>query len=192
MLPDPWLTRWLPLIVERAGNSAVLEIGCGNGDDTRTLLGAGAQVVAFDLSQQAVARAHRRAPQARISYQDVRQPFPHGGEALGAVLASLSLHYFAWDETLALLARIRQTLRPQGLLVCRLNSTEDHLFGASGQNVIAPNYYLVNGEPKRFFDRAAIDSLFAEGWTVLSQEHRVTRKYLAPKALWEIVVERQD
>lgn len=192
MLSDPWLTRWLPLIVERAGDQSVLEIGCGNGEDTRTLLAAGTRVVAFDLSEQAVARARKRAPQARIACQDVRQPFPHGAEAVGVVLASLSLHYFAWDETLALLARIRQTLRPQGLLVCRLNSTEDRHFGASGHREIAPNYYLVNGEPKRFFDRAAIDRLFAEGWTVLSQEHQTTRKYVVPKALWEVVVERSD
>ena len=192
MFADPWLTRWLPLIVERAGQQAVLEIGCGDGEDTRTLLDAGARVVAFDLSEKAVTRARKRAPQARIVCQDVRQAFPRDDETVAVVVASLSLHYFAWDETLRLFARIRETLPPHGLLVCRLNSTEDRLFGASGHRQIEPDYYWVNGEPKRFFDRAATDRLFAEGWTILSREHQITRKYLLPKALWEIVVERDD
>ena len=39
MLNDPWLKRWRPLIRERAGAGPVLEIGCGHGDDTATLIG---------------------------------------------------------------------------------------------------------------------------------------------------------
>ena len=71
--PDPWLERWLPLVKQRAGAAPVLEIGCGAGDDTVTLLGAGLRVVGFDLSPEAVAAARERAPEARLSVQDARQ-----------------------------------------------------------------------------------------------------------------------
>jgi len=70
MRTDPWLQRWLPLLLERAGARSVLEIGCGGGDDTAALSAAGARVIAFDLSPARVATTRARVPAARISCQD--------------------------------------------------------------------------------------------------------------------------
>ncbi len=190
MLSDPWLQRWLSLAVAHAGQDPVLEIGCGHGDDTATLTAAGLKVTAFDLSRAAVAVAKARVPSASISRRDIRDPFPMGPGQAGLVVASLSLHYFGWEETVAIVQRVREVLRPGGLLLCRLNSTEDHHFGARGHPPIEPNFFLVDGEPKRFFDEAAVTALFATGWQRLSLEHVVTRKYLQSKALWEVVLTR--
>lgn len=192
MLTDPWLHRWLPLVRERAGSDPVLEIGCGHGDDTAVLAAAGITVHAFDLSRVAVAAAKLRVPSAVVECRDLREPFPASARALGVIVASLSLHYFSWADTQALVQRIRSTLRPDGLLLCRLNSTQDHNFGASGHPVLEPNFFLVNGDPKRFFDETSIRALFAEGWNQLSLQHFVTSKYIRSKALWEVVLERQD
>lgn len=192
MFPDPWLDRWLPLVVERAGTGPVFEIGCGHGDDTAVLAGAGLGVVAFDLSPTAVAAARLRVPSATIDCRDVRDAFPDAVRDVGVVVASLSLHYFPWAETVALVQRIRSVLRPGGVLLCRLNSTEDRNFGATGNPEIEQNYFLVDGQPKRFFDRDAVCSLFVDGWVRLSLEHFMTRKYVRKKALWEAVLERSD
>lgn len=189
MFHDPWLARWLPLLEESAGRRPVLEIGCGTGDDTATLVKAGFPVFAFDISSASVATTRVRVREARVSCQDVRAPFPLGEGEAGAVVASLSLHYFPWAETLELVRRVRRTLAPGGVFLCRLNSTEDQHFGASGHPVIEPNYFLVDDRPKRFFDRPSVDALFSSGWTVLSMEHQTTKKYVRPKALWEVVVQ---
>ncbi len=185
---DPWLERWLPLIGERAGSLPILEIGCGGGRDTEVLAGAGHRVSAVDLSPDAIAKARVRAPQAQFHCQDIRAPFPVS-EA-GVVVASLSLHYFPWPETEALVGRIRNLLRPAGLLLCRLNSTNDHHFGASGHPQIDENFYLVDGAPKRFFDRAAVDRLFTSGWRTLGTEERIIDRYERPKSVWEVVLEK--
>jgi SAM-dependent methyltransferase len=190
MFSDPWLARWLPLATERAGSAPVLEIGCGHGDDTKTLVQAGLDVTAFDLSRASVAVARLRAPKARILCRDIREPLPLGAGEAGVVVASLSLHYFGWDETLEIVRRIRTVLRPGGVLLCRLNSTEDGHFGASGHPQIEHNYFMVDGAPKRFFDKLAVDDLFARGWRRMALEHKITRKYVKPKALWEVVLEK--
>jgi SAM-dependent methyltransferase len=190
MYPDPWLERWLPLITDKAGTGSVFEIGCGYGDDTATLVMAGLGVVAIDLSSDAVARARLRVPQARVEQQDVRASFPVGEASVGVLVASLSLHYFPWAETVSLVSRIRAVLRPGGVFVCRLNSTDDHNYGATGHDPIEADYYRVDGEPKRFFDRAALERLFAEGWNCLSQEQYTTNKYPMPKVVWEVVLEK--
>lgn len=192
MITDPWLNRWLPLLRERAGTDVVLEIGCGHGDDTAILASAGLSVFAFDLSRTAVSVTSVRVPSATVKCRDIREPFPEQVREAGAIVASLSLHYFAWDETQALVQRIRSTLRPGGILLCRLNSTQDHNFGASGYAELEPNLFLVEGNPKRFFDKASVELLFDKGWNKLSIEHHVTSKYVKPKALWEIVLERSD
>ncbi len=81
-------------------------------------------------------------------------------------------------------------MRSGGTTLCRLNSTQDHNFGASGHPELEPNLFMVEGERKRFFDEAAVKSLFAEGWSQLSLEHFVSGKYVKSKALWEAVFER--
>jgi SAM-dependent methyltransferase len=180
MFPDPWLDRWMTLINARAGERPVLEIGCGYGDDTATLAKAGLRVIGFDLSRASVASARIRVPSASIERRDVRDPLPEDATDLGVALASLSLHYFAWEETVSIVDRVRLALRLGGVLLCRLNSTEDRNFGAYGCEEIEPNYFLVNGQPKRFFDESAVRRLFAQGWNTIALEHMTTDKYQKP------------
>jgi SAM-dependent methyltransferase len=190
MQQDPWLQRWLAPLAEHAGRGPLLEIGCGAGEDTATLQAAGLQVLAFDRSAEAVARARQRVPQARIECRDIRDPLPAEPASLGAVVASLSLHYFSWAETQAIVQRVRDALVPGGLLLCRLNADDDVHYGARGHPQIEPHYFLVNGEPKRFFDEDAVRRLFAQGWTLRSLQRGVTHKYGQPKSLLEVACER--
>ena len=60
---------------------------------------------------------------------------------------------------------------------------------ASGHPEIEPDYYLVDGEPKRFFDRVAVERLFAGGWRRISREEMLIERYDHPKAAWEVVLE---
>ena len=190
MNADPWLERWLHLLRERAGVAPVLELGCGKGDDTAILVDAGFRVLAVDRSPGAIESARAAVPRAEFHAGDFRASFPAIGAPIWVIIASLSLHYFAWDETVALVEQIRTTLRPRGALLCRLNSTNDHNYGASGYPRIESNYYLVDGEPKRFFDRTSIEALFATGWRMLSLEEQLIQRYAKPKVVWEAVLER--
>ena len=187
---DPWLERWLALIGQKAGGAPILELGCGGGRDSATLAAAGHRVVGIDLSAGAIAKARTLVPSGEFYCQDILAPLPVVDGSAGVVVASLSLHYFPWPQTLALVARIRDVLRPQGVLLCRLNSTGDHHFGASGYPEISENYFNVDGEPKRFFDRADVERLFASGWRTLGLGEAVINRYDHPKSIWEIVLER--
>lgn len=186
---DRWLDRWASLLVERAGATPVLELGCGSGRDSSQLARLGLSVVAIDLSAQAIDQARERVPSAAFHCQDVRAPFPLRYD-VGVVVASLSLHYFPWAETVGLVDRVRRQLRMGGVAVCRLNSTRDTHYGAAGHPRISANYYRVDGQPKRFFDRGSVDKLFSEGWLARSVEERTVERYEHPKTLWEVIVER--
>lgn len=192
MSSDPWLDAWLPWVARHVGDDPILELGCGPGIDTEVLVNAGHHVIGIDLSDEAIRQARARVPQASFHCQDLRDDFPVPGRSVGVVLASLSLHYFAWDQTVRLVERIRKVLRPGGLLLSRFNSTRDHHFGAQGHPMIETNFYLVDGQPKRFFDQAAIEALFDQGWQRHSLREQVVDRYAQPKMLWELVVTRDD
>lgn len=186
---DPWLERWLPLVIERAAGAPVLELGCGDGRDSVILSGAGLTVTGIDRSPEALAQARARVPSGTFYEGDIRDGFPDIS-GFGAVLASLVLHYFTWDTTRELAHRLWCCLRRGGVLLVRVNSTEDHQYGASGHPQIAENYYLVDGEPKRFFDREGVLRLFAGAWNFLHLEQQVIQRYARPKVIWEAVLER--
>lgn len=190
--PDPWLDRWLPLLVKKAANLPVLELGCGSGDDSAVLAAHGFSVIGLDLREGALAEARARVPRAKFLQQDLRAPFPVGPGSVGAVLASLCLHYFPWAETETVVARIHAALRPGGVLLCRLNSTHDVHHGATGFPAIDDNYYRVDGHPKRFFDQSSVRRLFAEGWHRIAEEALITHKYEMPKHVWEVVAAKVD
>ena len=190
MSDDPWLERLLPLVRERIGSTPVLELGCGSGRDTAVLAAAGCRVVGVDLSAQAIANAQARVPSGEFHCQDLRAAFPLATASVGVIVASLSLHYFTWKETLALAERIHEALLPGGVLLCRLNSVNDHHYGASGHPEIEPDFYLVDGEPKRFFRRATIVEVFSRGWLLRQLEEKIIHRYRHPKSVWEAVLER--
>ena len=152
-------------------------------------MAAGHRVVALDLSSEKVSAARSRIPSAEFHCQDVRAPFPASASQARVVVASLSLHYFSWEETAALLGRIHALLSPSGLLLCRLNSTKDLHHGAVGHPEIEKDFYMVDGLSKRFFDRTAVEDLFVEGWHTLSLREQTIHRYAHPKVVWEIIAE---
>ncbi|MEM7116622.1 MAG: class I SAM-dependent methyltransferase [Chloroflexota bacterium] len=191
MTADRWLDRWLPLIQKRVGPLPLLELGCGPGWDTTVLVENGIDVFAVDLSAKRIAQAQELVPKAHFYCQDIRDAFPQQENGFNVVLASLSLHYFAWEETAVIVSRIHQVLQPHGILLCRLNSTKDTNYGAVGYPEIDTNFYLVRGRQKRFFDEAAVQRLFQAGWKQRSLEEMTIGRFGRPKVVWEVVLEKE-
>jgi SAM-dependent methyltransferase len=183
---DRWLEPWLETIRERSGRTPLLELGCGNGRDSAVLAAAGVRVVGLDRSKVAIDLARGAVPGAEFHVADIRDAFPL--ERARVVIASLSLHYFEWNETVEIVERIRTVLADDGLLICRLNSTRDDNYGASGYPRIEDHFYDVRGRPKRFFDEADVIRLFA-GWKPVLREERTIERYERPKVVWEVAVE---
>ena len=183
---DPWLAPWMALLHTHGRHGGVLELGCGSGRDTAVLSAAGLAVTAIDADAAAIETAQRSLPETRFLVHDLRQPFPEEALPAGTVLASLCLHYFPWPQTQHLVERIRQALRPGGLLLCRVNADDDWHFGAQGQEALEPGLFLVDGQPKRFFSEQAMHLLFGTGWQWLSLRKQLIDRYDQPKSVWEL------
>jgi SAM-dependent methyltransferase len=187
---DAWLERWRDLILRSNRGAPVLDLGCGAGEDALLLSGWGFGVVAADFSGKALELASRRAPEAERRHVDITEGLPFPDAHFGAIVASLSLHYFPWSETVEVLEDVGRCLVPGGHLLARLNSTNDPHYAAARKEEIEPNFYLVDGSPKRLFDRDDVVALFRQDWKIEAAVERTTSRYGGEKTLWEIVARK--
>ncbi len=186
---DAWLERWRDLLNSNR-DAPILDLGCGTGEDALLLSRWGFVVVAVDFSEKALELTSRRAPEAETKRVDLTAGLPFPDAHFGAIVASLSLHYFPWSETVEVLEDVRRCLVPGGHLFARVNSTNDPHYAAARREEIEPNFYLVNGSPKRLFDRDDIVALFRPGWKIVDAGERTTSRYGGEKTLWEIVARK--
>lgn len=187
---DAWLERWRDLLLRSNRGAPVLDLGCGAGEDALLLSRWGFRVVAADFSEKALELASRRAPEAETRHVDISEGLPFPDAHFGAIVASLCLHYFPWSETVEVLEDVGRCLVPGGHLLARLNSTNDPHYAAARREEIEPNFYLVDGSPKRLFDRADVVALFRPDWKMVDAGERTTSRYGGEKTLWEIVARK--
>jgi SAM-dependent methyltransferase len=186
---DPWLDPCLDAM--HAAGDTVLELGCGIGEDAAELTARGFRVLASDLSRAMVRAAVGNAPEARFFVADLSAPLPVRSAAVDCVVASLSIHYFPWQRTVAVVDEVRRVLRPGGVFAFRVNATDDINFGAMQGEELEPHFYHVppdgrNNRPyKRFFDEASLRTLLTPGWHITHLAHRTISRYKTPKQVWE-------
>lgn len=188
---DAWLDRWHGVLGANRG-SPVLDLGRGAGYEARSLTRWGFSGVAADFSEKALELTRRRVPEAETRNLDLTRRLPFPDAHFGVVVASLSLHYFPWCQTVEVLEEVRRCLVPGGYLLARLNSTRDVRYAVTPKEEIGPNFYLVHGHPKRLFDREDIDALFPSTWTLEHASERTTDRYGDEKTLWEVVARKPE
>ena len=183
-----WLEQWQNVV---AGKK-VLELGSGDGRDSRILADNVASLVACDLNVDSLAAA--KSIDGRIQYMavDHAMPLPFVNREFEVVIASLTLHYFKWSKTVEIIDEIFRVLNPSGALICRVNSRQDVNYGATGHRELEPGLYDVYGHYKRFFNQADIHQLFTNKWLLSKLEHKTIDRYVKPKNIWEFNVIRTE
>lgn len=186
---DDWLDKYVSILCA-SGGTPILDLGCGSGNDSLYLSERGYGVISCDISEQKLTSVRRHVPGAVCMLVDLRAPLPFEDQRFHVVVADLSLHYFSWHDTVRTVGEIRCILKTGGVLLCRVNSTEDVRYGAGQGVLIEDNYYLINGKTKRFFDRGQLEELFSD-WDVLNMCDYQMDRYEHPKLLWEAAVKKR-
>ncbi|HEX5166951.1 MAG TPA: class I SAM-dependent methyltransferase [Thermomicrobiales bacterium] len=167
-----WLDPFAGLLV---ADRAALDIGCGNGHDTRVLLDAGLTVAAFDLEPGNIQRASRRAPAASFVVADLRTGLPFLPCTFDLIVASLSLHYFDRATTNRIICDIQRVTRPGATLLARVNAVGDtaSLWGVGTEH--EPDVFEVRpGHIKRFFTEESLSEALEPCFSVLTIDRQET------------------
>lgn len=121
----PLLQRVLTEYGEVSPGATAVDLGCGDGTETRALLDAGCSVTAVD-SAEASLELLARLPEAGRSLTLVHAPMQDADlPPADLVYAGFSLPFCPPDAFDGLWSRIRGALRPGGLLACDLFGVRD-------------------------------------------------------------------
>lgn len=131
----------------------ILELGCGQGQDTKYFVDHGFTVVACDFSQFALDQAKIRVT-AEFKLVDISKPLEIQREGFDVVYSHLALHYFDKNRTRELFDEIYDTLKPNGIFATLTNTMDDPEI--KDGRLIEPEYYEFDTIKKRFF---SIDSM---------------------------------
>lgn len=103
--------------------------------------------------------------------------------------SDLSLHYFTEEKTLEILNEIKRVLKPNGLLIFRVNFVKDVNHGAGQGTEIEPHLYETDdGRYKRFFDEEDIKKFFSD-WESLYIHEETMGRYDMEKVLWRCAMQ---
>ena len=180
---DDWLNRFDDII--DSCKAPIIDLGCGSGNDTKYLIEWGKQVIACDYSENAMENIRKNFPELlEAKCFDMTKGLPFSDCFTDLLIADLSLHYFSEQTTHAILNEIRRVLKPNGILLLRVNSVKDVNHGAGQGSEIEPHYFEVSdGHYKRFFDSSDLEKFFYDWKCLYLAENEMTR-YALPKILW--------
>jgi SAM-dependent methyltransferase len=154
-----------------AGVTAVLELGPGQGRDTLYLARRGFHMDALDYAPEGLAEIEAKAGAAGLAdrvttaLHDVRQRLPFADDSVEASYSHmLFCMALATPELDRLVGELRRVVRPEGLVVYTVRTTDDAHYGAGIAH--GDDMYEQGGFVVHFFDRALIDRL-AAGFTLL-------------------------
>jgi SAM-dependent methyltransferase len=108
----------------------VLDLGAGQGQDSRFFAEQGYDVVSTDLEESALEQSRAKLSNelkqnVTIQKVDLREELPSDDGSFDVVYAHLSLHYFNYETTVRLFAEISRVLKPGGVLAFFTNSVHD-------------------------------------------------------------------
>ena len=165
---DDWIDRFSKYLEAKKSNT-VVDLGCGRGGNSIYLKEQGFNVVACDFSFTAIRFINEKFPDIQTRCFDMTKEFPDNIKDVGIVLASLSTHYFSFNDTVRLYKNISTMLEPKGYFIFRVNSKKEfelknkHLLA----DIIEDDYYLLKcGRSKRYFDINSISALLND-FTIL-------------------------
>jgi SAM-dependent methyltransferase len=162
LVPNPHLVAWLDAhpVAGRA-----LDVGTGLGDNAEELARRGLDVVAFDVSDSAVAQARRRFPASRVAYAagDLLAPPDAWCGAFDLVAETYTLQVLppaaravagralrtlvAPGGTLLVIARGREPSEPEGAMPWPLTRAEIEGLAGDGLTLVAFEDFLDDEDP---------------------------------------------
>lgn len=196
-----WAPRWLPFLTA-SGARTVLDVGCGTGADAMNLAQVGLHVTATDYSEVAIARARVKAAASGVEVDfrqgDMALPFPFADEEFDAVMSNVALHMFDDPTTRRILGEIQRVLRPSGLFLLLVNSTEDmpyreKQFGLLRVQTLGPDLYREsNGQTMHFFSEEYCRDVLTD-WTIVELTPLRLRDEAGAiiKCVWQCVAQKQ-
>jgi SAM-dependent methyltransferase len=195
-----WMPELLPFLTEYKVIKG-LDLGCGTGGDCRFLAERGYKTEGIDISSEAIDYAKKKAKEDRLKIKfrqaDISKTLKYKKNKFDAVMSNVSLHAFSDKVTREIIDEIHRILKPGGLILLHLNSTEDKPFREriyKRVREIEPNFYLEDsGRTIHFFSAEYCRDILSD-WIMRDLTHNERRdpKGNVMKCVWRCVAQKRE
>lgn len=164
----------------------ILDLGCGQGQDSTFFAEQGYSVTALDFSAEAL----KSIQDKRIEkvQEDMCNLHIFADNSFDIVYASFSLHFFTKEEFYQILVQINRVLKPTGFFLFNLKNKNDKYYGKGTK--IADDSFVCEGVIRSFYSEEETKALFRQsGFVVLSFAeglHVHTMRDTIPTAYWKV------
>src|SRR3989344_955612 len=136
--------KWVVSFLPKSGR--LLDMGCGQGQDSRFFSELGYEVMAVDLSAQGIRFAEEKANRGKYNNlefktADIVESLPFADSEFDVVYSHLAIHYFDTETTFKIITEIKRVLKPGGVFACLVNSIHDPEYSSGEQ--IETDYFLI-------------------------------------------------
>jgi ubiquinone/menaquinone biosynthesis C-methylase UbiE len=156
--PERYGPRRAFLLAHVGPGDTVLDLGCGAGEFSAELLGAGATPIAVDVAEEALRRARERVPGLDARLWRAGEALPVEDASVDAAWAGDVIEHVV--DLAPWLSEVRRVLRPGGTL---LLTTPGHGPGALLALALSPRRFAAHFDPRsdhvRFFSRRTLREL---------------------------------
>ena len=128
-------------------NQKILDLGCGQGQDSIFFADNGFQVTAMDWSKEALSSIVDK--RIKKVCQDMRDLSTFKPKTFDVVYCVFSIHFFRIEESQKIIDQIQQVLKQDGLLALIAKNTEDKYYGKGQQ--IAQHTFIYKNVLRHFF-----------------------------------------
>lgn len=108
-------------------NAKVLDVGCGPGHGTKSLMKLGFDVEGIDLSERMIEIARKKVPKGKFKVMDIRE-LKYGKNTFDALFANYSLIHIPGSQVSPTLKEFSRVLKPNGVLYLSLQEGQGERF----------------------------------------------------------------
>ena len=135
----------------------ILDLGAGQGQDSRFFAKKGYEVISTDLSEYALDISKEKAKKEGVNMEFLRidlakDKLSFDDGSVDVIYSHLSLHYFDNKRTAEIFQEIYRVLKQGGIVAMLFNTVEDEEIKNQEFKLIEENYYEdPHGAKKRYF-----------------------------------------
>lgn len=130
----------------------LLDLGAGQGQDSRFFADRGYSITGTDYSETAIELASNVKSESKIEYlvHDLKDKLPFNNEVFDVVYSHLSIQFFDDEVTESIFSEIYRVLKKGGILAIMVNTKDDPQVAVS-KSLRGDLYEAPDGLVKRFY-----------------------------------------